>query len=86
MVRNILAADRTRLANERTFLAYIRTALALVASGLGLHFFFPSRVSQAAGWTLAVLSFSLILWGIRRCRTVSRDIRAALDAERGRGE
>jgi len=86
LVRNILAADRTRLANERTFLAYIRTALALVASGLGLHFFFPSRVSQVAGWALAALSFSLILWGIRRYRTVSRDIRAALDAERGRGE
>ncbi len=81
MLRYILAADRTRLANERTLLAYIRTALALVAAGLGLHYFFPSRGSHVAGWTLAVLSCSLVLWGIRRYRTVSRDIRAALDAE-----
>jgi len=86
LLRYILAADRTRLANERTLLAYIRTALALVAAGLGLHYFFPSRGSQVAGWTLAVLSCSLVLWGIRRYRTVSRDVRAALDAERQRGE
>lgn len=86
MLRYILAADRTRLANERTLLAYIRTALALIATGLGLLYLFPSRGTRIAGWTLGVLSLSLVAWGVRRYRTVNRDLRVALDAEQSRHE
>jgi putative membrane protein len=81
LLRYLLALDRTRLANERTLLAYIRTALALLATGVGLLFLFPSVWVRVAGWAFGLLSLGLVVWGVRRYRSVSRDLLSARGSE-----
>lgn len=55
ILRDFLAADRTRLANERTLLAYMRTALTLFIAGVSFIQFFDSRILEVIGWLFVPL-------------------------------
>jgi putative membrane protein len=91
VLRDLLAADRTRLANERTLLAYVRTAIGFVAAGAGLLYFFDVRAFEITGGLLVVASVVTLVIGIVRYRGVARDLAAFTsdiglrDAGRARG-
>jgi len=82
VLRDILAADRTRLANERTLLSYIRTAIGLVAAGVGVVYLFPVRLSEVIGGASLAASIATLWVGIVRYRAVARDL-AAFRADLG---
>lgn len=48
-LRDLLAADRTKLSNQNTFLAYIRTALTLFVAGVSFIQFFENLVYEIIG-------------------------------------
>ena len=71
ILRDKLALDRTQLANERTFLAYARTALALVVLAAFIFRFSPTPSGVALGLLALVAAGGVIVWGVRKYRTVS---------------
>lgn len=85
VLRDLLAADRTRLANERTLLAYVRTAIGFLATGAGLLYLFDVRGLQIAGIVLAGVSVIILVIGVGRYRSVARDL-AAFRADIRRSE
>ena len=76
-VRDNLALQRTRLANERTFLAYVRTALSLIAAAAVLFQFFSEvHAYVATAWVLATAGIVVLVVGIYRFRSVTKDLRS----------
>lgn len=82
VLRDLLAADRTRLANERTLLAYIRTAIGFVAAGVGLLYLFDVGAFEITGCVLVAASAGTLVIGVARYRSVARDL-AAFKADLG---
>ncbi len=76
VLRDMLAADRTRLANERTLLSYIRTAVGFVAAGVGLLYLFDAGAFEAAGLVLVAAAAGTLAIGVTRYRSVARDLDA----------
>lgn len=85
VLRDVLAADRTRLANERTFLAYVRTAIGFVAAGGGLLYFFDVRAFEISGGLLIAAAALTLVVGVVRYRGVARDLAAFKSAGGSRG-
>jgi putative membrane protein len=82
ILRDLLAADRTRLANERTLLAYVRTAIGFVAGGVGLLYLLDVGAFEVTGWVLVAASVVTLVIGVTRYRSVARDL-AAFKADLG---
>jgi putative membrane protein len=62
ILRDYLAADRTKMANERTLLAYLRTMIGFAASGVALIKILDEPWAVVAGYICLVLA---LVW-IRR--------------------
>ena len=81
-MRDMLALERTRLANERTFLAYVRTALSMIAGAAVLFQFFAEiRAYYAAAWVLACMGVVVLLVGLYRFRSVSRQLKSRVGGQ-----
>lgn len=74
ILRDLLAADRTRLANERTLLSYIRTTIGFAATGIGLIYLFDVGMVRVAGAALIAASVGVLFIGVTRYRSVARDL------------
>ncbi len=66
ILRDYLAADRTKLANERTLMAYIRTSVALAAAGGSLIHFLTSLIADIGGGLLLALAAGILGVGLQR--------------------
>lgn len=65
-LRDLLAADRTKLSNQNTFLAYIRTALTLFVAGVSFIQFFGNLVYEIIGFTFIPVGLVTFLVGFFR--------------------
>jgi putative membrane protein len=74
ILRDHLAADRTRLANERTLLAYLRTSLAFAIAGASIIRFLQGFFLHSVGWAFIVVSAATCLLGILRFRRMKKII------------
>jgi putative membrane protein len=77
ILRDFLAADRTRLANERTLLAYARTFVGLLATGAGFSQLVTERWLVILGYLLMALSPLVALFGVYRFLKVRRKLKMA---------
>jgi len=76
-LRDLLAADRTKLSNQNTFLAYIRTALTLFVAGVTFIQFFGNLVYEVIGFAFIPVGLITFLVGFvryNRLRTALRKI------------
>lgn len=66
ILRDLLAADRTRMANERTLLAYTRTALTLFIAGVSFIQFFGNVIIVYIGWIFIPIGIIVAVTGVRK--------------------
>jgi len=74
ILRDHLAADRTRLANERTLLAYYRTALTLFIAGATFVQFFGHLVMIVIGWIFIPLGIFVAVTGVYRYQRMKQPL------------
>ena len=74
ILRDYLAADRTKLANERTFLAYLRTGLCFLVSGIAFVHYAPHTITSITGWIFIPFGIMTFGVGIVRYRRVGKSI------------
>jgi len=65
-LRDLLAADRTKLSNQNTFLAYIRTALTLFVAGVTFIQFFGNLVYEIIGFAFIPIGLLTFVVGFIR--------------------
>lgn len=77
ILRDLLARDRTVLANERTLLSYSRTGLMFIVSGATLFkLVSPGELwSLVVGVLLAAIGIAIMIFGVRRYRSVDEHMR-----------
>jgi putative membrane protein len=76
-LRDLLAADRTKLSNQNTFLAYIRTALTLFVAGVSFIQFFGNLIYEIIGFAfipVGLVTFFVGFIRYNRLRTALRKI------------
>jgi putative membrane protein len=65
ILRDYLAADRTKMANERTLLAYLRTALVIFATAVTLIKLFPEdNALLIVGIIFIPFSVAIFIFGV----------------------
>ena len=74
ILRDYLAADRTKMANERTFLAYLRTGLCFLVSGAAFVNYALHTITLIIGWIFIPFGIVTMGVGIMRYRRVGRSI------------
>lgn len=79
ILRDHLAADRTRLANERTLLAYWRTALAFAILGPFMIKFFPSTYSLILAVFFMIFGVGIFICGTLRFYKIKKHVHNRLD-------
>lgn len=82
ILRDYLAADRTKLAIERTFLAYVRTALGLFSAGIAcIKFINDIEIIYNIGILMLVVSPIVLIVGIVSCFITNSKIKTIPDNE-----
>ena len=74
ILRDHLAADKTRLANERTLLAYLRTSLAFAIAGASIIRFLQGFFLHLVGWVFIAVSAAIFFLGVLRYTRVRKTI------------
>jgi putative membrane protein len=76
ILRDHLAADRTKMSNERTLLSYIRTFIMIIVSGITVIKVFPKNETLIViGAILIPISIALLGTGIYRYFRVREEIK-----------
>jgi putative membrane protein len=66
ILRDYLAADRTKMANERTLMAFLRTALVIFATAITILKLFPDdQILFVVGLLFLPISALVLFFGLR---------------------